>query len=405
MTDAQTGADQTVAALADIELLRERAERSELGVYARMPVVPVRGEGCYLFDAHGERYLDFYGGHAVALTGHCHPTVVDAIVRQARELLFYSSAVHSPVRVAASELLLRHAPHPDSRVFHCCSGAEANEVAFKIARKATGRPNIVSFEGSFHGRTIGALSAAGMEKYRATAGPVLVEEHKFVPFGDVEALRNAVDGDTAAIVCETIQSLAGVHAVPDDFFTTLASIAAQRGALTIFDEVQSGLGRTGTFFFADGVGVRPDLITLAKGIASGVPAGAVVVAPHLAALAALGDHGSTFGGGPVAMAAMRATLEVIEDEGLVTNAQRMGRVLRDAITSIAGVKQLRGKGLLLGIELARPARPIQSALLDRKVITGTSAQPEVLRLLPPLIVGEAEVGLFTDALHGAIDDA
>ena len=203
----------------------------------------------------------------------------------------------------------------------------------------------------------------------------------------------------------TIQSLAGVHAVPDDFFTTLASIAAQRGALTIFDEVQSGLGRTGTFFFADGVGVRPDLITLAKGIASGVPAGAVVVAPHLAALAALGDHGSTFGGGPVAMAAMRATLEVIEDEGLVTNAQRMGRVLRDAITSIAGVKQLRGKGLLLGIELARPARPIQSALLDRKVITGTSAQPEVLRLLPPLIVGEAEVGLFTDALHGAIDDA
>ncbi|MBI4419615.1 MAG: aminotransferase class III-fold pyridoxal phosphate-dependent enzyme, partial [Gemmatimonadetes bacterium] len=162
---------------ADGAAIAHRADQTELAVYARLPFVPVRGAGCYLYDAAGERYLDFYGGHAVASTGHCHPRVAEAIAAQARQLIFYSSAVHSQVRVEASELLLEHAPHPDSRVFHCCSGTEANEVAFKIARKVTGRRKIISFEKAFHGRTLAALTAGGLEKYRATAGPVLVPHH------------------------------------------------------------------------------------------------------------------------------------------------------------------------------------------------------------------------------------
>src|SRR5439155_6691426 len=245
-----------------------------------------------------QRYLDFYGGHAVAITGHCHPRVTDAIAAQARRLLFYSSAVLSQVRVEATELLLRHAPHADSRVFHCVSGTEANEFALKIARKLTGRQKIISFQRSFHGRTLASLSASGLEKYRATAGPVLVPHHVRVPFGDEAALLKELDADTAGVICETIQSLAGIFLAPDGFYRRLAELTAQAGAVLIFDEIQTGLGRTGTYFFADGVGVKPALITLAKAIASGMPAAAVIVAPHLARQIGSGDQGTTFGGGP-----------------------------------------------------------------------------------------------------------
>ena len=385
--------------------LTARADHAELAVYARMPFVPVRGEGCNLFDDAGRRYLDFYGGHAVALTGHCHPKIADAIARQARELLFYSSAVQSRVRVEATELLLRHAPHPDSRVFHCCSGAEANEVAFKIARKSTGRRKIISFQKSFHGRTLGALSAVGLDSYRASAGPVLVPDHVLVPFGDIAALDQAVDGDTAAVICETIQSLAGVYTADAEFFQQAAALTSRRGAVLIFDEVQSGLGRTGTFFFGEGVGVRPDLIALAKGIASGIPSAAVIVAPRLVAGIKMGDHGSTFGGGPVAMAAMRATLEVIEDEGLVENAAKQGHRLLDALPRVPHVREVRGKGLLLGVELDRPAAQVQKSLLTAGLVVGTSAHPHTVRLLPPLTVSDQEVTECLELFNRVMSDA
>src|SRR4051812_3403630 len=211
--------------------LASRADRAELAVYARLPFFPVRGEGCYLYDAADKRYLDFYGGLAVAITGHSHPRVAEAIAAQARKLLFYSSAVLSEVRVEASELLLRHAPHADSRVFHCVSGTEANEVALKIARKLTGRRKIISFEKAFHGRTLASLSAAGLEKYRATAGPVLVPHHVHVPFGDEAALAAALDDDTAGVICETIQSLAGVFDAPAPFYRRMAELTAKAGAV------------------------------------------------------------------------------------------------------------------------------------------------------------------------------
>jgi len=389
----------------DAAAVARRADETELQVYSRMPFVPVRGEGCYLRDGRGERYLDFYGGHAVALTGHCHPRVTAAITEQAGTLLFYSSAVLSRIRVEASELLLRHAPVPASRLFHCVSGTEANEVALKIARKVTGRRTIVSFDGSFHGRTLASLSAAGMEKYRATAGPVLVPHHVRVPFGDVAALERAVDGDTAAVLCEAIQSLAGVYTAPPEFHRAMADIARRAGALLIYDEIQTGLGRSGHWFYADGVGVKPDLLTLAKGIASGIPAAAVIVARHVAGQVKLNDQGTTFGGGPVAMAAMKATLEVIESEGLVENAARMGRLLARELRGERGITEVRGEGLLLGLELDRPASQVQGALLEHRVVTGTSSAPKVLRLLPPLTVGDAEVNEFLTALRRVLGSA
>jgi acetylornithine/succinyldiaminopimelate/putrescine aminotransferase len=387
------------------EQLSGRADRSELAVYARLPFVPVRGEGCYLYDAAGKRYLDFYGGHAVALTGHSHPRVVQAIADQAGQLLFYSSAVLSRVRIEASELLLRHAPIPDSRVFHCVSGTEANEVALKVARKLTGRRKIISFEKSFHGRTLASLSASGLPKYRATAGPVLAPHHVHIPFGDEAALARELEDDAAGVICETVQSLAGVYLAPDAFYNRMAELARQAGALLIFDEIQTGLGRTGSYFFADGVGVKPDMITLAKGIASGIPAAAVLVAPHLAKHIGSGDQGTTFGGGPVAMAAMRATLQIIDEERLVENAARMGSLLARKLAGVSSIKAVRGKGLILGLELPGPCAPVVSALIQRGVVAGTSSDPQALRLLPPLTIGEAEVEEFVTTLRSVLGEA
>lgn len=392
-------------ALSDPMDVARRTDQTELKIYTRMPFVPIRGEDCYLWDARGERYLDLYGGHAVALTGHCHPDVSRAIAEQARTLLFYSSAVLSAVRVDANELLLKHAPIPGTRVYHCVSGTEANETAMKIARKTTNRRKIVSFVGSFHGRTLASLSAGGMDKYRATAGPVIVPHHVHVPFGDEKALADAVDGDTAAVMCEAIQSLAGVMVAPPEFHRAMADIAKRAGALLIYDEIQTGIGRVGSWFHADAVGVKPDLITLAKGIASGIPAAAVLVAPVVAEKIALNDQGNTFGGGPVAMAAMRATLEVIEREGLVENAARVGQALMRKLAGMKGVKAVRGAGFLVGIELEIPAAKVQAALLQRHMVTGTSSAPNVLRLLPPLTFSETHVGEFLPVLEEVLAGA
>ncbi len=375
-------------------------EETELRAYAKMPIAPVRGRGAVIVDEQGEEYLDFYGGHAVALVGHCHPRVVAAIRAQAEALLFYSNVARSRVRALASRRLLAHAPRPGSKVFYCNSGAEANETALKIARRATGREKVVSFAGSFHGRTIGALSATGIPRYRDGVRPLL-SGHVHVPFGDEAALAAAVGADTAAVLIEPIQSIGGVRAAPPAFYRAAESICRERGALLIFDEVQTGLGRTGAFFFGDhaDIGVRPHMITLAKGLASGVPIGAVIVAPEVAETVRVGDQGSTFGGGPLAMAAMDATLATIEEEGLVGRAAAMGARLAAGAARVPGVREVRGRGLLLGLVLDRPAAEVAAALLARRVIAGTSGPPDVLRLLPPLAIGEAEVDRFLAALE------
>jgi len=384
--------DQELAAL---------EESTELKAYAKFDMTLVRGEGSWVVDALGRRFLDMYGGHAVCITGHCHPAVVAAVRDQAERLLFYSNTVRSPVRARASEKLLSHAPLAGSRVFYVNSGAEANETAMKLARRFTGKRKIVSFLGAFHGRTIATLSACGIEHYRHDVAPLL-EGHVHVPFGDPTALAAAVDGDTAAIFLEPIQSVGGLNTASAEFYRAVGEIARERSVPLIFDEVQTGLGRTGTWFFGEHFGVKPQLITLAKGLGSGVPCGAVIVSPEIAAVVKVGDQGSTFGGGPLAVAAILATLETIEKEGLVLNARLRGEQIRALAKETPGVRAVRGMGLLLGLELDRKAGEVQKALLAKGVIAGTSGNANVMRLLPPLTISAREVELFFEALRGVL---
>ncbi|MHC4389791.1 MAG: aspartate aminotransferase family protein [Planctomycetota bacterium] len=386
-------------------------QQTELDVYRKFSLAPVRGEGVYIDDVDGTRYLDLYGGHAVALTGHCHPHVVEAIRHQAGELLFYSNAVRSLVRAHASQALLAHAPWDEGRVFYVNSGAEANEVALKIARKATGRRVVISFEGGFHGRTIATLSACPIQSYRNTAAPLpLIEDHRVVPWDDVPALEKAFSlhhfagsaNDVAAVLLEPIQSIGGVREASAEFYRALRQLTTDHGAALIFDEIQTGMGRTGTFFYGEHHDVKPDLITLAKGIASGVPCAAVLASPAMASSQGYSDQGSTFGGGPLAMAAMQATIEVIEREKLCANAASMEARIRERVEPLEGVVEIRGRGLLLGVVLDRDTKPVRAELLKQRVIVGGSGVPEVMRILAPLTLEAGHVDTFADALDAAL---
>ena len=374
---------------------------SELPTYTRWPITLVKGEGSTVWDAEGKSYLDLYGGHAVASTGHAHSTVVRAIAEQAKTLLFYSNVVALPVRTRAADAIARHAPAPGTKVFFVNSGTEANENAMRLARRATGRDDVLSFHGGFHGRTADAISAAGLAKYRDLARPN-VPGHRFAPFGDLAAAEAKVDDGVAAVLVEPIQSLAGVVTAPADYFQGLRRLCDARGAKLIYDEVQTGFGRTGTFFFAGRHGVVPDLVTLAKGIASGVPMGAVLVSEEIAAGVKPEDYGTTFGGGPLACAAAEATVRVIEEEDLLGNVRRGSQSLREGLAHLPGVEEVRGEGFLLGVVLDRPGRPVREALLERGVLVGGSDVPDVLRLLPPLVLREEEIVRFLAAMRDVL---
>jgi acetylornithine/N-succinyldiaminopimelate aminotransferase len=368
-----------------------------LPVYPPMPVRPVLGEGSWLVDEAGERWLDAYGGHAVTATGHCHPAVVAAIAEQSARLIFYSTAVALPIRERLAERLVSLCPPPLARVFLCNSGAEANENALAIARKRTGRRRIVSVRGGWHGRTPGALACTDGPRYEEMARRSGMPLSTKVPFDDVEALRAAVDESVAAVIVEPIQGLQGARECSSDFLAAARELCIRSGAALIFDEVQCGVGRCGAFTAAEAVGISPDALTMAKGLAAGLPAGAVVIRPWLAEGLEIGDLGSTFGGGPVVCAAALANLEVIEREGLVHNAIAIGARLREGALE-RGVAAVQGRGLLLGLRLGRPAALVQRALFDHRILTGTSADPEVLRLMPPLNFKIAEAELLLDAL-------
>ncbi len=372
-------------------------DQYQLNTYRKLPVALVRGEGAHVFDADGKRYLDFYGGHAVALTGHSHPKVVRAIQDQAARLLFYSNYVYNDMRAAYSRTLVQAAPESIAQAFFCNSGAEANETALKIARRFTGKTDVVAMQGGFHGRTVGALSATEIGEYRSQFRPLL-EGCAFARFGDVESVEALVTDDTAAVILEPVQSMAGVRVAGADYYRALRALCDRRGLVLIFDEVQTGMGRTGEMFAGAHWGVTPDIITAAKGIASGYPMGAVLVGAELAETVGLGEQGSTFGGGPVACAAALATLEAIQEEGLTENARAMGAYLKETLAAIEGVASVRGLGLLLGVALNQEAKPVQQALIDGGVLVGTSAAPDVLRLLPPLTVTRAHADTLADAL-------
>ncbi len=354
-----------------------------LPVYAQFPVRPISGHGSWLVDEEGNEWLDAYGGHAVSATGHSHPTVVRAIASQAETLLFYSTAVPLPQRERLAERLAALCPAPLGRVFFCNSGAEANENALHLARKWTGRRTVVSLRGGWHGRTVGTLACTDGARYEETAARSGIPLSTKVPPDDVAALERAVDDSVAAVILEPVQGLSGARDLSVDFLRAARRICDDRGAALIFDEVQCGVGRCGAFSTAEAVGVVPDVLTFAKGLASGLPIGAVVATPEVTAAIGTGDLGSTFGGGPVACAAALATIEVIEREGLIENAVRVGaRLVRGA--RALGVRQVSGRGLLLGLHLDRPAAEVQRALFAQRIITGTASDPKVLRLLPPL---------------------
>lgn len=383
--------------------IEQLEEQHQVATYAKMSIAIERGEGAWVWTSEGEKYLDLYGGHAVCATGHSHPHVVEALKDQAEKVLFYSNLVYSEIRAKAAEKLVSIAPELITKAFFCNSGTEANENAMRMARMATGREKIISFSGGFHGRTADSISATFLGKYREIGMPN-VPGHVCAEFGNLKSIRELADEETAAIMIEPIQSMAGVIEAAPEFFVGLRKICDELGIILIFDEVQTGIGRTGNWFFSGSDlagGVEADIITLAKSLGSGVPVGACLVNDRISDVIKNGDLGTTFGGGMLAMAAVLATIEAIESDGMRENISAIEKYLREKLKEVEEVVALRGKGGLLGIEFSENCKPIHQNLLENKIITGTSSDPNVLRLMPPLCVKKEEIDLLIDALIGA----
>ncbi|MGW8729884.1 acetylornithine transaminase [Streptomyces sp. NPDC055808] len=362
----------------------------------------VRGAGATVWDADGTAYADFVGGIAVNALGHAHPAVVQAVSQQIASLGHVSNLFVAEPPVALAERLVQLFGRP-GRVFFCNSGAEANEAAFKIGR-LTGRTHMVATHGGFHGRTMGSLALTGQEGKRTPFLP-LPGDVTHVPFGDVEALRAAVTEETAFVVIEPIQGEIGVVVPPAGYLKAAREITRATGALLVLDEVQTGIGRTGSWFeYQRHEGVEPDVVTLAKGLGGGLPIGAAVAFGAAAELLKPGMHGTTFGGNPVACAAGLAVLDVLSADGALDRVKRTGEKLRDGIEALGHplVSHVRGAGLLLGIVLNEPLAPqVQQAAQDAGFLVNAPA-PDVVRLMPPLIIGDAEVDAFLQALPGVL---
>lgn len=366
-------------------------------VFSEKPITIERGEGVHLYDDAGNEYLDFGASYAVTPTGHCHPRVVSAVQEQAADLLYVQGSYPVAERSALYDRLAAAGPGDLSNVWLCNSGTEANEAALKFARSATGRSKIVATTRGFHGRTMGALSATWKAKYREPFEP-LVADVEFVNYGDSEALTEAVDDDTAAVIVEPVQGEGGINPAPAAYLQAAREATAEHGAALVFDEIQTGLGRTGEMWACDHVGVVPDVLTSAKGLASGLPIGATLCADWIAE--ACGPHGSTFSGGPVVCAAANATLDVVADEDLVGNAAETGDYLQQSLESAVGehVREVRGQGLLVGVEVRRGANRLLPTLAMEHGVLALPAGRSVLRLLPPLVVERGHVDAAVDAI-------
>ena len=389
------------------EELLTRYTDSMIAAYGKPQAALVRGAGARVWDADGNEYLDFLGGIAVNALGHAHPKLVEAVTTQLSTLGHVSNFFASEPQVALAERLLaltgNNGVHPaGGRVFFTNSGAEAVECAFKTTRR-TGRTKIVAAEGSFHGRTMGALALTSKAQYREPFEP-LPGDVVWVPFGDVSALAAAVDHQTAAVVLEPIQGEAGVVVPPDDYLTAAREIATEHGALLWLDEIQSGIGRTGAWFDHHHVGVQPDLVTAAKGLGGGIPIGACLAFGPAADLIQPGQHGTTFGGNPVACAASLAVLDVIKADGLLANATAMGDKIVAAFAGHPMVKDVTGRGLLRAVVLTEEIAPdVQKTALASGLIVNTP-RPDRLRLAPPLIITAADVAEAASILTTAIEE-
>ena len=383
----------------------ERYDSSLMGVFGTPQQVLVRGSGCYVQDANGKQYLDLLAGIAVNALGHAHPALVSAVSDQLGTLGHVSNFFSSPPQILLAERLLTLAGAPEgSKVFFANSGTEANEAAFKLARRnadpATGRTRILALEGAFHGRTMGALALTAKQAYREPFEP-LPGGVEHLPFGDIQALQNAVDPTVAAVFLEPIQGEAGVRMLPEGYLAAAREATRAAGALLIIDEVQTGIGRTGQWFASEGI--QPDAMTLAKGLGGGLPVGALLTfGPEPSGLLAAGMHGTTFGGNPVAAAAALATLSVLESADLLANVRATGKYLRRELAALDGVAEVRGEGFLIGIDLQEPvaAAAVAAALEAGFIINSTG--PSTLRLAPPLILTAEQAGTFLAALPGIL---
>ena len=361
--------------------------------YWKRPLVITHGKGASLWDAEGRKYLDCTSNYGVAITGHCHPRVVEAIRNQAGLLLSCHGTFYNESRSGLLERLSTIAPDGLKRAFLSNSGTEAIEFAFKLARRSTGKTGIISMMGAFHGKTMGALSATWNKKYRTPFEP-LVSGFKHVPYGRLERVEAAIDDETAAIIAEPIQGESGVNVPPDDFLPGLRDICDDKGVLLILDEIQTGFGRTGDMFACQHYGIEPDILCLAKAVASGLPLGATMATEEVMSKLKMGDHSSTFGGGPVACAAACATLDVLKDERLPEKAKKNGDYMLSKLKELAEryriVREARGRGLMLGLELRFDVLNIIMGALEREVLF-LDAGRNVVRMLPPLVIDRGEI--------------
>ena len=376
---------------------QEREAASTIPVYSQFSFVPVRAAGCNIVTTDGRHILDLYGGHAVAALGYGHPRLMQAIQEQSQRLLFQSNAVALDIRAQAAEKLVSIAPDNLTRVFFVNSGAEANENALRIACMATGRKKVLAITHGFHGRTAASAAVtwnAGDSWYGFPNTPFEVD---FIPRNDVAAAREMIDDSVAAVIFEPVQGVAGAFDLAKDFVKALRDASQKSGAILIADEVQSGMGRSGRYFAVEHQGIEPDILTSAKSLGGGIPCGAVLTSEYLASLMKPGDLGSTFGGGPIAAAAIIAVIDTIESESLLANVREREAEIREHCV-VGPVTGIQGMGFLLGLSCDRPAREVQSALLEHDILTGSSADPGVLRLLPPLILRSEHVHRLAKAL-------
>lgn len=362
-------------------------------VYPLFPVNIVKGKGCQVWDETGQEYLDLYGGHAVISVGHAHPHYVEAVSRQVATLGFYSNSVINKLQQQVAERLGVASGYEDYQFFMINSGAEANENALKLASFHTGKTRVLSFSHSFHGRTSLAVEVTNNPKIIA---PINANGHvTYIPWGDAAAADAELKkGDVCAVIVEGIQGVGGIQVPTNEFFNSLRKSCTENGAVLILDEIQSGYGRSGKFFAHQYNGIKPDMITVAKGIANGLPCAGLLISPDFVPV--YGQLGTTFGGNHLACAAALAVLDIIEGEGLVENAAKVGQYLIDEISKIKGPKEVRGRGLMIGVEFEEPIKDLRRSLLfDEHVFTGVSGT-NVIRLLPPLCLSQAQADQFLE---------
>lgn len=374
--------------------------------YSKLPLTIARGRAASLWDAQGNEYIDCMGGYGVAIVGHCNPKVVEAIRKQSEKIITCHGSIYNEARAELLDKLIRIAPSNLSRAFLCSSGAESVEAAIKIARRYTRRPEIVAMTGSYHGKTLGALSVTWTQRYREPFQPLLPEV-AFTTFGDAEKARAAVSDKTAAVIVEPIQGETGIKLAPDGFLKELREICDAHGSLLIFDEVQTGFGRTGRMWACQHWGIQPDIMCVSKAMAGGLPMGAALAREEVMGAMAKGDHSSTFGGNPLSCAAASAVIDYILDEHLVEQAEKLGKVFKQGLADLSekhkSAREARGMGLMLALEMRFDVHNLLLRGLKERVLLLYSGK-NVLRFLPPLVITEEQINSVLDVLDRLISN-